>query len=72
MSSTGLTKAQKEKGSCDFCDSEYREVVRYISVRWLSLESAVIRILQMYESLKSYFRSEQESQARFVRLQSYF
>lgn len=69
-------KSTKRKGIlkefCDFCDSDYREVIRYISVRWLSLEGAVTRILQMYESLKSYFKSEQESQARFVRLQSMF
>ena len=65
-------KSIKRKEFCDFCDSDYREVVRYISVRWLSLEGAVTRILQMYESLKSYIRSEQESQARFVRLQSMF
>lgn len=69
-------KSTKRKGIlkefCDFCDSDYREVVRYISVRWLSLESAVTRILQMYESLKSYFRSEQKPQARFVRLQCLF
>ena len=61
----------KRKGSlkefCDFRD-EYREVVRYISVRWLSLKKAMHRILQLYQSLQSYFRSEEESQARFGRL----
>ena len=65
-------KSTKRKVSlkefCDFCDNEYREVVRYISVRWLSLEKAVHRILQLYQSLQSYFRSEEESQARFGRL----
>ena len=43
------------KEFCAFCDNE---VVRYVSVRWLSLEKAVHRILQSLQ------RSE-ESQARF-------
>ena len=41
-------KSTKRKGIlrefCSFCDSDYREVVRYVSVRWLSLEKAVYRI----------------------------
>ena len=45
-------KSTKRKGVlkefCDFCDTSYREVVRYISVRWLSLEKAVDRNLQLY------------------------
>lgn len=69
-------KSTKRKGIlrefCTFCDSEYHEVVRYVSVRWLSLERAVYRILQLYTSLQSYFKSEKESQARFRRLLSAF
>lgn len=65
-------KSTKRKGIlrefCSFCDSNYREVVRYVSVRWLSLERAVYRNLQLYNSLQSYFKSESESQARFNRL----
>ena len=38
----------------------------------MSLEKAVYRILQLYRSLQSYFRSESESQARFRRLASAF
>ena len=69
-------KSTKRKGIlrefCSFCDSDYREVVRYVSVRWLSLEKAVYRILQLYSSLQSYFKSEAESQARFKRLATAF
>ena len=69
-------KSTKRKGIlrefCSFCDSDYHEVVRYISVRWLSLEKAVYRILQLYTSLQSYFKSESESQARFKRLRTAF
>ena len=69
-------KSTKRKGIlkefCEFCDSDYREVVRFVSVRWLSLESAITRILQLFPSLQSYFRSENKSQARFTRLYSVF
>ena len=64
-------KSTKRKGIlkdfCEFCESNYRQIIRYVSVRWLSLEKAVNRILQLYKSLQSYFRSESESQAWFVR-----
>lgn len=69
-------KSTKRKGIlnefCEFCDNNYREIVRYVSVRWLSLEQAVHRILQLYQSLKSYFLSENEPQLRFSRLRVVF
>lgn len=55
-----------------FCDQEYRQVIKYASTRWLSLEKCVTRALQQNESLKSYFLSEKSSQARFKRLQAAF
>ena len=60
-------KSTKRKGIlqdfCDFCDSSYREVIRHVSVRWLSLEQAINRILLLYMPLQSYFRSEHEHQS---------
>ena len=41
-----------------FCDVEFRSVVKHISTRWLSLELAVHRTLQNYPALRSYFVSE--------------
>lgn len=68
-------KSTKRKGVlqefCEFCDS-YREVIRYVSVRWLSLEQAINRILLLYMPLQSYFRSEHEHQSRFTRLLQFF
>ena len=40
--------------------------------RWLSLELAIERSLKQFRGLSSYFRSEEESQARFRRLKEYF
>lgn len=43
---------------CDFCDVDYRAIVKHVNTRWLSLERAVHRVLQQYSALKSYFLSE--------------
>lgn len=43
---------------CSFCDVEFRQVLKHISTRWLSLESAVSRVLLQYPGLTSYFISE--------------
>ena len=57
---------------CAFCNTSYKEVVLHSSTCWLSLEQAVSRILELYVSLVSYFRSTSESQARFARLEEKF
>ena len=57
---------------CTFCDQEYRAIVRHVTTRWLSLEIAIERILKQFASLVSYFKSEEESQARFRRLRALF
>ena len=41
-------------------------------MRWLSLESAVERILQICSASKSYFLSEHKSEARFRRLKELY
>ena len=55
-------KSTKRKASlneyCSFCDIEYRQIVKHVNTRWLSLERAVGRVLQQYDALKSYFLSE--------------
>lgn len=43
---------------CELHEAEYMEVFLHISVRWLSLERCVTRILRLYEPLASYFKSE--------------
>ncbi|XP_039653059.1 uncharacterized protein LOC120557088 [Perca fluviatilis] len=53
---------------CDFHDSEYMEMLLHISVRWLSLERCITRLLRQYGPLTSYFKSLNEKQPRFRRL----
>ena len=51
-------KSTKRKASlaeyCTFCDTNYSEIVKHASTRWLSLERAISRVLQQYAALKSY------------------
>ena len=49
----------------EFCDDEFEELVKYISVRWLCTEKCVNRELKKYAGLKSYFSSEGLAEARF-------
>ena len=57
---------------CSFCDQAYRAIIKHVSTRWLSLELAIERALKQFPSLKSYFMSESQHQARFERLQRLF
>lgn len=67
------TKRKNELRSfCEFCDQEYRKIIKHVSTRWLSLEIAIERCLKQYPSLKSYFLSNSEPQARFHRLHKAF
>lgn len=45
---------------CTFCDLVYRDIIKHVHTRWLSLENAVNRVLLQYivRALKSYFLSE--------------
>ncbi|MCI4395785.1 hypothetical protein PGIGA_G00196010, partial [Pangasianodon gigas] len=42
---------------CVFCDTKYMEVLQHLSIRWLSLDLAVNRILRLYNAVKSCFRA---------------
>ncbi|XP_071061695.1 protein FAM200B-like [Pseudochaenichthys georgianus] len=53
---------------CELHGSEYLEILMHVSIRWLSLERCLTRILQQYEPLASYFKSSDEKQPRFRRL----
>lgn len=42
---------------CELHGSEYMEMLMHVSVRWLSLEKCLTRILQQYKPLASYLKS---------------
>ncbi|EDO46688.1 predicted protein [Nematostella vectensis] len=69
------TKRQASlKDFCDFCDQDYRKILKYGATRWLSRELCVSRVLKQYPSLQSYFASQPElrSDKRLCRLREYF
>lgn len=41
----------------NFCDSEYKTVLKYSETSWLSLNRAAVRMLDIWDCLCSYFRS---------------
>ena len=55
-------KSTKRKATlakyCTFCDTSYKEMVKHVNTRLLSLEKAVGRVLQQYAALQSYCLSE--------------
>ena len=57
----------------EFRDQEYQKILKHISVRWLSLERCIDRVLKKRPSFKSYFDySEHFADARFQRLHAAF
>ena len=57
---------------CQFVDIEYRRILNHISVRWLSLEKVIDRLLLQYPALKSCHLSVRESQPFFKRLNKWY
>jgi hypothetical protein len=51
-------RVEELKKFCTFVDTEYKQVLRFVKIRWLSLEPADDRVIEMYEGLKSYFLSQ--------------
>lgn len=53
-------RVEELKNFCNFAETEYKQVLGSVKTRWLSLEVAVTRIIDMYAGLKSYFLSQQK------------
>ena len=67
-----FSKSSKRKGKLleyfELCNQDYQAVLKHLSIRWLSLQRCIDRILKKYPSLKSYFLSEESPDQRFQRL----
>jgi hypothetical protein len=48
------------KEFCDFVDIEYKQVLGSVKTRWLSLQPAITRVIDMFPGLKSYFLSQEK------------
>jgi hypothetical protein len=49
------------KGICEFVDIEYLQIMGSVYHRWLSLQSAVTRVIGMLEGVKLYFISQENA-----------
>ena len=47
-----LRNSASLRSYCEFCDQQYRSVIKHVSTRWLSLEIAIERSLKQYPSLR--------------------
>lgn len=55
--STSAKRRESLKDFCEFCDVEFRDIVRHVTTRWLSLNPAITWLMQTWTALKSYFIS---------------
>ena len=56
----------------EFYDTDYAEVIKFISTWWLCLEMCINRELLKFQGLRSYFLSETFSNERYKRLEKVF
>ena len=56
---TLAVRVKELKQFCDFVDIEYQRILQHGNTRFLSLLSALQRILEMFERLRSYFNSQE-------------
>jgi hypothetical protein len=53
-------RVEELKEFCNFVDIEYKEVLGSVKPSWLSLQPAIIRVIDMFPRLKSYFLSQEK------------
>jgi hypothetical protein len=53
--SNSAKKRETLKEYFEFCESDFREVIRHVPTRWLSLLKAVDRVILSWRPIKSYF-----------------
>ena len=53
-------RVERLKDFWDFVGQEYKQILSYANVMWLSLLPALERILKLYRSLKFFFMSEKQ------------
>ena len=56
----------------EFCDTDYSEIIKFISTHWLCLEMCVNRKPKKYEGLKPHFLSASSAGDSFRRLKKCF
>lgn len=65
--SASAKRRESLKEFCQFCDVEFREILRHVTTRWLSLNPAISRLMRFWTALRSYFISLGEECPRQIR-----
>jgi hypothetical protein len=55
-----IVRVERLKEFCDFVGQQYKDILGYSNVRWLSLLPDVKRICELYPALQSFFMSEEK------------
>lgn len=55
--SVSAKRRESLKEFCEFCGVEFREILRHVTTKWLSLNPAISRLMQSWAALRSYFIS---------------
>jgi hypothetical protein len=53
-------RVERLKEFCNFVGQQYKDILGYSNVKWLSLSPAVRRICELYPALQSFFMSEEK------------
>jgi hypothetical protein len=55
-----MVQVQELKEFCYFIDIQYKQILRSVKTRWLSLQPAITRLISMFLTLNSYFLSQEK------------
>lgn len=64
--SSSALKTKKLKECCEFAQIEYKELLRHVPTRWLSLLPAIDRLIRSWPAVKHYFLAKGEDNCHKV------
>ena len=57
-----IKRKEELKEFCDFVDITYKKIIAHVETRWLSLLRVIMRVLQLWPALVSYFHSHADAE----------
>lgn len=64
--SSSAKKTEELKSCFEFCEQEYQNVLRHVVTRWLSLFTALDRLIKCWPSIKTYFISQGKKECETI------
>ena len=59
-----IKRKEEFKKFCEFVDISYKQIMKHVETRWLSLLRVIGRVLQLWPALVSYFHSHPDAEKR--------